>query len=74
MRISFTFLSVAETEHQDGSIEYASRSLDNAETGYRTILHFLDDPHFAKHLSAPVLAELGEGAANLRAAIDRTKK
>jgi hypothetical protein len=70
----FTFLAVAETEHQTGHYETAERSLADAEKGYATVLRFLSDPKHARHLSPEVCQELRAELERLRTTLDQLRK
>ena len=70
LETSFTLASVAEAEQQRGE-QHAVQSLADAETGYATMVRFLSDPKYCKHITEQESMELSAGMERLRATLDR---
>jgi hypothetical protein len=72
LETSFTLASVAEAEQERGE-PHAVQALADAETGYATLVRFLSDPNYSKHITEQESMELSAGIERLRAMLDRLK-
>jgi len=68
--MSFALAGVAEAEQERGE-QRAVQSLADAETGYATLVRFLSDPKYSKHITEQESMELSAGIERLRATLDR---
>jgi hypothetical protein len=71
LKLSFTLASVAEGQQERGEQQEALKSLADAETGYATMVRFLSDPKYCKHITEQESMELSAGMERLRATLDR---
>ena len=68
-----TFLFVAAVKYEVGKKESAEESLANAEEVYSSVLPFVSDPKYSKHLTNEAIKEFTAGLRRLRERLDGLK-
>jgi hypothetical protein len=68
-----TFLFVAAVKYEVGKKESAEESLANAEEVYSSVLPFVSDPKYSKHLTNEAIKEFTAGLRLLRRRLDGLK-
>ena len=71
--MGFTFLFVAAVKYEVGKKESAEESLANAEEVYSSVLPFVSDPKYSKHLTNEAIKEFTAGLRRLRGRLDGLK-
>ena len=69
-----TFLFVAAVKYEVGKKESAEESLANAEEVYTSVLPFVSDPKYSKHLTNEAIKEFTAGLQRLRGRLDGLKR
>ena len=70
LTLCFTFLFVAAVKYEIGKKESAEESLANAEEVYTSVLPFVSDPKYSKHLTNEAIKEFTAGLRRLRGRLD----
>jgi hypothetical protein len=73
LTLCFTFLFVAAVKYEVGKKESAEESLANAEEVYSSVLPFVSDPKYSKHLTHEAIKEFTVGLRRLRGRLDGLK-
>jgi hypothetical protein len=73
LTLCFTFLFVASVKYEIGKKESAEESLANAEEVYSSVLLFVSDPKYSKHLTNESIQEFRAGLERLRDRLDGLK-
>ena len=73
LTLCFTFLFVAAVKYEVGKKESAEESLANAEEVYSSVLPFVSDPKYSKHLTNEAIKEFTVGLRGLRGLLDGLK-
>ena len=73
LTLCFTFLFVAVVKYEVGKKESAEESLANAEEVYSSVLLFVSDPKYSKHLTNKSIQEFRAGLERLRVRLDGLK-
>jgi hypothetical protein len=73
LTLCFTFLFVAAVKYEVGKKESAEGSLANAEEVYSSVLPFVSDPKYSKHLTNAASEEFMTGLRLLRERLDGLK-
>jgi hypothetical protein len=73
LTLCFTFLFVASVKYEIGKKESAEESLANAEEVYSSVLLFVSDPKYSKHLTNKSIQEFRAGLERLRDRLDGLK-
>jgi hypothetical protein len=74
LTLCFTFLFVAALKSEVGKKESAEGSLANAEKVYSSMLPFVSDPKYSKHLTNEAIEEFTAGLRRLRKRLDGLKR
>ena len=74
LTLCFTFLFVAVVKYEVGKKEASERSLANAEEVYSSVLPFVSDPKYSKHLTSEEIEEFTAGLRRLRERLDGLKR
>jgi hypothetical protein len=73
LALCLTFLFVASVKYEIGKKESAEESLANAEEVYSSVLLFVSDPKYSKHLTNKSIQEFRAGLERLRVRLDGLK-
>jgi hypothetical protein len=73
LALCFAFLFVAAVKYEVGKKESAEESLANAEEVYSSVLPFVSDPKYSKHLTNEAIKEFTAGLRLLRRRLDGLK-
>ena len=73
LTLCFTFLFVAAVKYEVGKKESAEESLAYAEEVYSSVLQFVSDPKYSKHLTNEAIKEFTAGLERLRERLDGLK-
>ena len=71
--LCFTFLFIAAVKYEVGKKESAEESLAHAEEVYSSVLLFVSDPKYSKHLTNETIKEFTAGLERLRERLDGLK-
>ena len=74
LTLCLTFLFVAAVKYEVGKKESAEESLANAEEVYSSVLLFVSDPKYSKHLTNEAIIEFTAGLLRLRERLDGLKR
>ena len=73
LTLCFTFLFVAAVKYEVGKKESAEESLANAKEVYSSVLLFVSDPKYSKHLNNEAIKEFTAGLERVRQRLDGLK-
>jgi hypothetical protein len=68
--LCFTFSIISARKYEAGNQESAAKSMANAERAYETVLHFLSDTKYSKHLTDETIQECTAALGRLRDRLD----